>query len=452
MATATNNLDNYFELFADGVDPVPAYGPHKILQVEGTWAAGDTIELLVIYNEVQYDLGLKDITQAVVTYAIAFRDQVMICAGDRVYYSGLDEPTGWEDRFAGYGYLTTSGERGEALEAVALAPYAGKLAIFARNNIQLWIPSKNPEDWQLAQSLENIGTCSPRSVVSYGELDVFFLADSGVRSLRAREFTDLVNVQDVGSHIDVLFQALLKNMSESAKALAIGFYSSKDGRYQLMLGGTTYVFSYFPGTRVAAWTQYTQEYWNYIASLSQTFFPLWTASRNGSLFILDPGAAGSGDARTLGVYPVGAELSATLAAAITDLNLQLQAGTITQAEYSAAVNAASTSDQYVTGAHSTVTIIIPFFDAKAPATRKYFKAIDIYGEGTWDVYVGDSVLNPNTFSTVPHITGLVLPTAEYARIPLGLHSSHIQLKLVNTLNETAAIAAVVWHWDAEDAR
>jgi hypothetical protein len=413
MATATNNLDNYFTLFADGIDPVLATGPHKKLQVEGIWEEDDTIQLTVRYNSIQHDLGSKDITQAIVTFAIAFRNQVMVCASDKIYFSGLDNPTGWETKNPGYGYITVSGERGDALEALALAPYAMKLAVFARNNIQLWQPDPEPKNWQLIQTLENVGTCSPKSVVSYGELDVFFLSDSGIRSLRARESTDLVNVHDVGTPIDVYVQRLLEALSEKAKLeLVSAFYSTRDGRYWLFLGPYTFVFSYFPGSKVSAWSMYTQEYWNYIAGEKYSFFPLWIAFKNGTLYLLDPGASGSGDARTLGKYPGGE----------------------------------TAPEPYY---HSQAVIIVPFIDAKQPATKKLFTGIDIIGKGTWKVEVGDNPNDITSYRTL--VAALPLSTVNWNRIPLSFRATHLMVRLSHTANETATIGKVILHFNPQSA-
>jgi len=389
--------------FGGGVDPVAAVGPVKRILLQGTWAAEDRITLTVIFNYVQYDLGIKHVTGMSPTFVMAYKNQIMFCAGDEFVYSGIDEPTGFEDRYSGYGYIEMSGERGEALQCIAAAPYAGKIALFAKNNVQLWLPNADPAEWQLVQSLENVGTCSPLSVVSYGELDVFFLSHSGIRSLRVRESTDLVNVQDVGSSLDVYLQSIIHGLSDAVLLEAYGWYSSKDGRYWLYLNGDFYVFSYFPGTRISAWTKYGTSVVDE-SSLS-AYTPKCFTTSNGYLYMLGQAADG----------------------------------------YVALVSYPS-SASYRTTAYLT----LPFYDMKSPGSLKHFKAIDIAGTGTWKVEVGNNPNDITSFTTL--VAALPLSTHMYNRVPLGFHASHALLRLTHTADSTAAIASLIWHWEMETHR
>src|SRR3546814_10554479 len=69
------------------------------------------------------------------------------------------------------------------------------LAIFARRAIQIEYVDPDPALNQQLQVLNNIGTVAPHSVVSFGDSDVFFLSESGVRSLRARDSSNSASVR-----------------------------------------------------------------------------------------------------------------------------------------------------------------------------------------------------------------------------------------------------------------
>lgn len=450
---ATNlTVDTDFSLFQGGIAGVAATGPVKRIIIGGTWVAEDLISLTINYNDVQYDVGSKSVTQADISYVTAVHDQIMFCAGDKLFFSGIAEPTGFENRYAGYGYITMSGERGEAVKCLAVVPYAGKLALFARNNIQLWAYNPDPTMWNMVQSLENVGTCSPKSVVSYGELDVFFLSDSGLRSLRARQYTDLVNVRDVGTAIDVTIQGLLKALTEEAKQdEVLGYFNSMDGRYWLIIGATIFIFSYFPGSEVAAWSTYQQEYWNHIAWEKQRFIPQWTAGKGGIFYILDCGAAGNGDARTLGAYPGNMVIDVSKENEIRLAEIAWRNGTYTDAQYYAQLTSIEMTfrSARAIGHHSNSTVLFSFFDAKQPATRKLFTAVDIIGTGTWEVQVGNDTNDETLFTTV--IKALPLSTLKFDRVPLGFYGTHVLLQLKSLTDEEAIIGSVIFHWEPCDA-
>jgi len=395
------NVDNFVkrETYAlvAGTAEVASQGPNWRISLYGTWAIGDTVDLSLIYNEVPYQVCGRDLRGTAPLYVMSYKDQVFLCVSNRLYTSGIQEPTGFENRYAGYGYIRVSGQKGESLQATAAAVYAGKVAVFSRNVIQLWNTSGDPAAWTLVQTLINTGTCSPKSVVSYGELDVFYLSDAGLRSIRAREFTDLVNVKDVGTPIDDELKTLLLGMSEVDKGLTFGIYSIKDGRYWLCFpSGVIYAFSYFPGSKVSAWTKYNLAY-------------------EGATRLAEGAVSVSGDLKMFWVYPAYRILAS------------------------------------FPGTHyyDTATIVIPFFDAKTPGTRKQFRAIDIAGQGTWALSVGDDVANVATLVSIGNVT---LSTFKYQRIPIGVIGTHMTLKLVHATDTAAVISSIIVHWDPYDSR
>jgi len=160
-------------------------------------------------------------------------------------------------------------------------------------------------------------------------------------------------VQDVGSSLDVYLQSIIHGLSDAVLLEAYGWYSSKDGRYWLYLNGDFYVFSYFPGTRISAWTKYGTSVVDE-SSLS-AYTPKCFTTSNGYLYMLGQAADG----------------------------------------YVALVSYPS-SASYRTTAYLT----LPFYDMKSPGSLKHFKAIDIAGTGTWKVEVGNNPNDITSFTTL----------------------------------------------------
>jgi hypothetical protein len=85
---------------------------------------------------------------------------------------------------------------------------------------------------------------------------VFYLDDSGIRSVRARQGTDTPYAADVGSAIDEFVQEQIREIAYDKVARAVSVIEPKDGRYWLAMGERIYVLSFFPSNRIQAWTYY----------------------------------------------------------------------------------------------------------------------------------------------------------------------------------------------------
>src|SRR5690606_28218711 len=107
------------------------------------------------------------------------------------------------------GFINMANESEGAEWLVASAPYNGFVAVFSGETIRIWTIETDAEQNAIEQVLDNTGTRAPRSVVSYGDTDTFYLDESGIRSIRARDGYDSGYVSDVGSAIDPFVQALM---------------------------------------------------------------------------------------------------------------------------------------------------------------------------------------------------------------------------------------------------
>ncbi len=176
-------------------------------------------------------------------------------------FSALDEPNLWDrDDDIGAGFVNISSESSGSDQLVSLEVYQDRLALFSRRNIQIWFFDPNPDLNTSSQILYNTGTRAPRSVVSYGDLDVFYLSDTGVRSIRARDTTNSASVNDVGTPIDLFILDYLRTLTTAQIESAIGLVEPIDSRYMLAVGRRIFVFSYFPSKKISAWSYYELPY------------------------------------------------------------------------------------------------------------------------------------------------------------------------------------------------
>ena len=169
-----------------------------------------------------------------------FKTKMYALSGPSIYYSEIGVPSNYDSGTgSGFDNLATNASGAEVLQAVA--NYFDNMAILSRNNIQIWFMSDDPTENQQVQVLNNTGTVAPNSVVEFGDNDVFYLSESGVRSIRARDTTNAAFVNDVGIAIDpIIQQELLTNNLKAEQA--IGFLEPRQGRLMMIIGETAYVF------------------------------------------------------------------------------------------------------------------------------------------------------------------------------------------------------------------
>jgi hypothetical protein len=170
-------------------------------------------------------------------------------------FSSVDSPRSW-GAGAGFGFINMSNESAGSEELVGLGRYLGLLAVFARRNTQIWFVDPDPLQNAQRQVIPNVGTFAPKSIVNFGDIDIIFLSDTGIRSLKARDASNSAAVNDVGTLIDDDVIAYMRTLTDSQKAAAAAIQEPSDGRYLLSIGTRAYVFSYYPSSRISAWSTY----------------------------------------------------------------------------------------------------------------------------------------------------------------------------------------------------
>ncbi|AKR54326.1 Flagellar hook-length control protein FliK [Devosia sp. H5989] len=173
-----------------------------------------------------------------------------------LHFSGIRAPTKWTTDTTGAGFINMSQETSNAEELVAVANYQGFIAVFAPRVVLIYYVDPDPDLNSKSQILRNTGTNYPGSVTEFGDSDLFYLAESGCRSLKARDSSNAASTTDIGVPVDTLVRAKLRAMTPDERTYIQGLINPSDGRFWLIMGDTVFVFSFFPNSKVSAWTTY----------------------------------------------------------------------------------------------------------------------------------------------------------------------------------------------------
>ena len=326
-------------------------------------------------------------------FVLAHKSSMHSVSDSLWHYSNSDDPTEWNDPATNVasGFENLSNNARGAEELMAIAPYFNNLALFAQNAIQIWFWTPVNANINQVQILNNIGTIARNSVKEFGDSDVFFLHESGIRSLKARDSSNSAFVGDIGNPIDDEVTALIKSNKADAIA-AQGILDPRDGRYMLAIGSKIYVFSYFPGSKVSAWSTYEPGFASNISN--------WAYDGKQVL-------CRAGDE----LYSLGGENDTTYD-------------------------------------NSTVTIQLPFLSGGKPATSKDWTGMDMVCENDWDVYVST---DPTDINTNEQVGTVNRTTYGLGRIPLAGYSTHMAVKMTCTRAGAAKIGNIALHYEGAEA-
>jgi len=329
------------------------------------------------------------------TSARTFRGKVYATVQGTLYFSDANNPTRWtttftnsagkkEDTFAGFESLSSQTGGAEAL--VTTAPYQGFLAVFARRSTQIWqVVAGDPSDNLPKQILDNVGSIAPRSAMNFGEMDVFFLSDTGVRSLRARDSSNAAVVFDVGTAVDPLVINQMNSLSETDVTKACGVVEPREGRYMLALGDKVFVYSFFPASSISAWTTYEPGF----AVEDWAVFGNQLLCRSGDEIYIYGGVSGN-------VYD-----------------------------------------------DSLAEVELSWLSADRPGNKKKFKGLDIGCEGTWTIsYSTDPTTDSYAKAGSVQLSNFNLPNFR-----IGASGTHIGLKFTSNDSKPARISSAVVHFD-----
>lgn len=333
----------------------------------------------------------SDITGVTPTFALVYKSKMHLTAGPSVFFSALNNPLSWDPQEAGAGYVNFSENFSTKYDIVSIAPYKSQLAVFGQNNTQIWGWDPNPELNSQQQVLANTGAIGAGSIAQLGDVDVFYVSASGIRSLRARDATDSAMSSDVGTQIDTLIE---EEISLAAPEYNISSVIEPDsGRYMMSINDKIYVLSQFTGSQIQAWSTYDPLLGNIDRMVSS----------NTDVFIRCGNA----------IYKLSR------------------------------VNYVSEDD------YNVARVTMPYLDGEKPAHSKTFTGIDSAISGSWQVWAGTNTSNTSAKELIATISH---PTFQVGRIQMVGLGTHVGSTMISTSsNEPATIANLMIHYRLDKA-
>tara|TARA_Y100001963_G_scaffold143449_1_gene214358 strand:- start:3294 stop:5369 length:2076 start_codon:yes stop_codon:yes gene_type:complete len=318
----------------------------------------------------------------------SFNAQMHSVSDSLWHTSKTDDPSEWTDTNHAAWEDLSNHDKGSS-ELLGIAPYFENVAIFSEDSVQIWNADPNPTNRSLIQVIGNTGAVSSKTIHEIGDSDVYYLSRSGVRSVKARDSSNAAFASDLGNSIDDLVIAEMALSDENARN-ACAILDPRDGRYYCAIGNKVYVYSYFPGSKVSAWSTYEPGF-----TISDWAF-------DGRQVLCR-----SGDT----IYSLGGENNTTYDSC-------------------------------------TVTIQLPFLDAGKAAHNKMWTGLDATLENDWDFYIGT---DPTDISKNEQVATIGKSTYSLGRVGLSSTSTHLALKITNQRAGAAKIGNVAIHYELNEA-
>lgn len=315
-----------------------------------------------------------------------------------MHFSGIARPTEWTTDVTGAGFINISTYASGSEELKAIAQYQNFAAVFSESNITIWFIDPDPSLYRKTQLLRNTGTISPHSVTEFGDADLFYLNESGIRSLRARDSSNAASASDLGVPVDTLIKAAVANLTTEERERISGLIEPDDGRFWLVVQDTIFVYTFFNGANISAWSTYTP------AAGGEAFYVERTVVHNRKVYLRS-----------------------------TDGVIYVYGGLGSELEYDDTEAVART----------------PYFDAETPTKKKTFTGIDVACEGEWEIWVSFDPTNTDAKDLVARIDGT---TYGIDMIPGLGQATHISLTFRSMGTGYAKLGACVIHYagDADE--
>jgi hypothetical protein len=374
------------------VDEVEAVAQVVTATLSGTLQAADLYTITI--NSATYSTTARAAATGI--SAFVHKKRMWSPANTLWNYSKINDVTDWTDAnvASGAGFLRLSRESEGGERLIGAAPYGTQAAIFSRNAVHLWAIDADAENNAIAQTLGNTGALAARAILPFGNLDVFYLDEPGVRSLRSKDQTGEAFAADVGNPIDPFVRDYLDTLTEAQIRRAVSVIGP-EGRLWMAVGGYIFVLSYFPGSKIIAWSYYDPgfEVSDFVRVRNKAY------ARSGDTIYLYGGADGS-------TYPDDDEMEAE--------------------------------------------VQLPFMTAQAPATIKQLTGFDIACTGEWEV---DVLVDPNDEDKKISAGKFTRTTYNNPRGRVGLPAltTHMALNLTCSKAGNATISSLTLHYDPLEA-
>lgn len=390
-------MPTYNYALAGGVNAVPGYGDRWKIGFIGNWAAADTWAINVVATTGDITWGVGELEALNPDVCFTYKNRVYLGLGSQFNFSDNGDPTAWEVQNPGAGFIIYLSEFGSQDTIKVFSQIQGRLAVFARRSVQLWTTDADPNNFSMIQTLDNIGTQAPLSVQNIGDYDVMFLDDTGFRSLRSKEVTLNAYVDDVGSPIDILTNVSAVGANAPT---ACGVVEPTTKTYWCAIGGTIYVLSRYPSSKVSAWSTFEPR-----GDDNVLFTPQKFVVYNGKVYCRSTQG---------GHYAYG--------------------GTGTAPTYDTV---------------SQVTWQLPWTDDKRPDTKKLVTAIETVMQGKWTISVSTNPQDPTPFTNKVAYTGgsatvpseLTDSTYDTGRKVFSAQGTHFSVQGVSA-NQSTTVPAI----------
>lgn len=385
-----NLTSSHSATMTGGVTAVTAVAQVYTATIGGTFETSDQFTITI--NDEPFTLtgGASGTGTSVLT----FKKKLYSTASANLYFSALNGPTQWISG-VDYGFINMASQTAGQETLTVAEEYQGLMAIFSENNIRIWSISEDASANVFIQTLQNTGTIAPRSVTPYGSNDVFYLAASGIRSIKARDSSNAAYVSDVGTPIDTHIREYLATLTEEEASDAIGIVEPIDGRFWIGIKNRIYVLSYFPSAKISAWSYYEVDFdIKNIAKVGDRIYVRGTDLVDGIDYLYLHGGLGNN------TYP--------------DAN------------------------------EDVVTVELPFFSAKDPAGKKDLQGYDIIGINKWKVYLLPEPDNEGVVEYLGEAEGVT-----YGEPRFGVDGNTPLFALTLTCDEAgpATLSALAMHYD-----
>jgi hypothetical protein len=370
--------------FADGVTAVEAKPQIEEAVIGGTFDVANTYTLTL--NGTDYQI--TGLASGMSRIAKTFSSKMYTGVRALAIFSAIDDPTAVTTG-TGIGLINISSKNQGSQRLTAFGIYQNLLAVFSRRTVQIWAMDPDPGNNIFKQLLEYTGTRSPKAVIGYGASDLMYLSDTGIRSLRARDSSNAAFADDIGTRIDNEVIEFMATLTDTEIQGATAIVDPTDGRAWIALKNRIYVFSYFPGSKVSAWSYYSPGF--DIEGMAVANNRIYV--RSGNAVYLYGGESGN-------VYPAENEIE--------------------------------------------VRVRLPFIDAERIAGEKDIKGVDVICSGEWTVSLLVDPRDENLTTTPIKVTE---STVLLGRIPIGAETTHFAPLLTSTKGGKLVLSSVVVHFE-----
>jgi hypothetical protein len=373
--------------FTGGVNAATAVAQVNKLTFGGTYEANDYFTVGI--NGLIYPV--RGASSGVGVSAFTYKQRMWAVAGTLFMGSKLNTPNDWHDAAASSGFvqIDASNESEGSERLVCVGQYSNYAVVFGQSQIRLYTISTDATEISFYQSLDNTGTFAARSVLSFGNNDVFYLDPSGIRSIRARDVLNAAYVNDVGTAIDPFVHQHLRDIAIDTITRAVSVVEPVDGRYWLAIDNRIYVLSYFPSSKVTAWSYYELPY--RIEDFVRDSARLYVRGNNDRIYLY------GGDS----------------------------------------------GEEYPDAGEQPVSVELPFMSADSPATQKMLTGADVALVNEWLVKI---LPDPNNENVVQTIGRLTRNSFHEPHIPVTGRTSHFALTMECTQAGFASMSGLLIHF------